>query len=142
MHAEVTAYKGRIVIELKTRRSIPGEVLTSLDTPRMGSQIIKDTAKNLGVSKEALQLLKTVHRGANAIGDVNWSSSEEGSGNFGWVGGCCAIFSPATCEASSQFKVRGYVTIDNNVPEGARRQLDKHARLPVVPIGILTNIEL
>ncbi|MDO8415187.1 MAG: hypothetical protein Q7S87_03125 [Agitococcus sp.] len=142
MHAEVAAYRGRIVIELKTKRSIPGEVITSLDTPRMGSQIIINTSKNLGVSKEALQLLKQVHRGANASGDVNWSSEAEGSAAFGWVGGCCAIFSPATCEASKQFKVRGYVTIDNEVPEGARRQLDKYARLPGIPIGILTNIEL
>jgi hypothetical protein len=142
MHAEITAYKGRIVIELKAKKSIPGEVLTSLDTPRLAGQVVNDTARNLGVSKEALDLLKSVRKGDCAAGDVDWARTEEGKAVFGWKGGRCAIFSPETCESSRRFKVGGYVTIPNNVPEGARQQLDKHSKLPELRKGILAQTEL
>jgi hypothetical protein len=142
MHAEITAYKGRIIIELKVKKSIPGEVLTSLDTPRLPGQLVNNTAKNLGISKEALDLLKSVRKGDGAAGDVDWTRTEEGKTTFGWIGGRCAIFNPETCEGSKRFKVGGYVTIPNEVPEGARQQLDKHSKLPALRKGLLAQTEL
>ena len=139
MHALVTAYKGRIVIELKAKKSIPGEVLTSLDHKDLDCQIINNTGKNLGVSKEALDLLKGVHRGNGAVGDVDWSRTQQGHSSFGWRGGRCAILTPEYCEASSQFKVRDCVTIPNDVPEGARRQLDRMPPAAPSKRGVLTG---
>ena len=142
MHAEITAYKGRIVIELKVKKSIPGEVATSLDNPHLPGQVIRDTRHNLGVSAEAIALLKEVRRGAGEAGDVNWSRTEEGTAVFGWKGGRCAIFNPDTCEGSPKFKVGGYVTIPNDVPLGARQQLDKFSKLPALRKGLLAHTEL
>lgn len=142
MHAEITAYNGRIVIELKVKKSIPGEVATSQDTPHLAGQIICDTRHNLGISAEALVLLKGVHKGSEGAGDVDWSRTEEGTAVFGWKGGRCAIFNPETCKGSRKFKVGGYVTIPNDVPEGARQQLDKFSKLPALRKGLLAHTEL
>ena len=142
MHAEITAYRGRIVIELKVSKSIPGEVVTSLDTPRLPGQVIRDTRHNLGVSAEALALLKEVRKGAGEAGDVNWSKTEEGTAVFGWKGGRCVILNPDTCQGSRKFRVGGYVTIPNDVPDGARRQLDKFSKLPALRKGLLAQTEL
>jgi hypothetical protein len=142
MHAEITAYKGRIVIELKVKKSIPGEVLTSQDTPRVAGQVVSDTARHLGVSAEAISLLKTVRRSSEDAGELDWSKTLEGKANFGWKGGRCAIFDPKACAGSRKFKVGGYVTIPNNVPEGARKQLDKMSRLPALRTGLIAHTEL
>lgn len=143
MHAEITAYKGRIVIELKAKKSIPGEVITSLDTPRAAGQVVQDTAHNLGVSKEALALLKAVRRrDCDGAGELDWSRTVEGKTVFGWKGDRCAIFNPETCARSSKFKVGGYITIPNEVPAGARQQLDRYSRLPPLRTGMLTHSEL
>ena len=142
MHAEITAYKGRIVIELKVKKSIPGEVLTSQDTPRVAGQVVTDTARHLGVSAEALSLLKEVRRSSEDAGELDWSRTAEGKAAFGWKGDRCAIFNPQACAGSRKFKVGGYVTIPNNVPEGARKQLDKMSRLPVLRTGLIAHTEL
>jgi hypothetical protein len=142
MHAEITAYKGRIVIELKVKKSIPGEVLTSQDTPRVAGQVVSDTARHLGVSAEALCLLKAVRRNSADAGELDWSKTPEGKAVFGWKGGRCAIFNPEACAGSRKFKVYGYLTIPNNVPDGARKQLDKLARLPVLRTGLIAHTEL
>lgn len=139
MHATVVAYKGRLVIELKARKSIPGEVTTSLDHKHLDCQIVTNTAKHLGVSKEALELLKSVRRGNGAAGELDWSQTQQGHAAFGWKGGRCAIITPEFCEASSQFKVRGFVTIPNEVPEGAKRQLDRMPAPAKSPKGLLTG---
>jgi hypothetical protein len=142
MHAEVTAYKGRIIVELKVKESIPGEVTTSLDTPRFAGQVIRNTAKNLGISKEAFELLKSVRRGEELTGDVDWSHTEDGSTVFGWKGGRCAIFTPANCQGSRKFTVGGFVVIPNHVPDGARKQLDRYVDAHPTKLGLLTNESL
>lgn len=142
MHAEVTAYRGRIIVELKAKKSIPGEVLLARGNPQMGVHIIKDTAHHLGVSHEARELLKRVRRSQNAAGELDWSRDADGKACFGWRGGDCLIVSPETCFGSSKFSVRSCVDIPNQVPEGARRQLDKYARLPTLTRGMLTGAAL
>jgi hypothetical protein len=141
VHAEVTAYRGRIIVELKARKPIPGEVILGGNS-QMGVHIIKDTAHNLGVSHEALELLKKVRRSPDANGELDWSRDADGKACFGWRGGDCLIVSPETCFGSSKFNVRSCVDIPNQVPEGARRQLDKYAKLRAVPVGLLTGAEL
>lgn len=139
MHAEVTAYRGRLVIELKTKKSIPGEVVTSLDTPRCAGQVICNTKKNLGISQEAFALLKEVRRGDEGAGDLDWSRTGDGQAVFGWKGGRCAIFTPQSCQGSKKFKVGGYVVIPNEVPEGARKQLDQQVKMKQPKTGLLTK---
>lgn len=126
LHAKITAYKGNIVCELIADKSIDGEVATSLDIPTNIGQVIMNTAEHLGVSPEALELLKSVKVGHDSIGDVDWFRSDDGKDNFGWIGGPYAVVTAATAEAARGFAVdnRAYQPIPNDVPAGAIEYID------------------
>jgi len=124
MHAHITAYKGKIVCELLADKSIEGEVTTSLDRPGNFGQIIHDTAKHLGVSAEAMALLKTIRPGHDSLGDIDWFGTSDGAASFGWIGGPYNIVDPKKCDASRDYKILGYVEIPNDVPEGAKAAID------------------
>lgn len=123
MHAHVTAYKGLLVLELRVEKSIPDEVVTALDTPGNLGHLIMDSGKNLGVSQEALVLLKQVRKGSGSLGDIDWFRSGD-KAVFGWMGGPYRLAKPADVEASRQFGIFDYVSIPNDVPEGAREAID------------------
>lgn len=125
IHANVTAYKGKLVIELLAQKSIANEVTTSLDTPGVFGQVIENTKEHLGVSKEAIELLKQVKKGYDSIGDVDWFKVDNGNYAFGWIGGPYAIVDPMKAEGSSTYIVpNDYIEIENNVPDGAKVYLD------------------
>lgn len=142
MHAEITAYRGRLIITLLADRSIPGEVITSQDNPRFPGQVIYDTGRNLGVSKEALRLLRELPPGSEEVGDLNWFHIEKDKPMFFWRGGRYAIFSPDYIHAARDFNVREHVCIPNRVPADARAQLDALPRVPRQKTGLLTGLAL
>lgn len=127
LHAKITAYKKLLVIELIAERSIEGEVTTTRDRDGLLGQSIHNTAQHLGVSAEALELLKCVQRGGDDIGDVDWFRTSDGKATFGWLGGPYAIYNPASSEGSSSYEVLEHVVIPNDVPEGAMQAIDKNA---------------
>ena len=125
IHANVTAYKGKLVIELLATKSIPNEVTTSLDTLGVFGQVIENTKEHLGVSKEAMELLKKVKKGHDDLGDVDWFKANNDHYVFGWIGGPYAIVDPMKAEGSSTYVVpNDYIEIENNVPDGAKAYLD------------------
>ncbi len=124
MHARVTTYKGLLVLELLATQSIQNEVSTSLDRPGNIGQVIMNTAKHLGVSPEALTILKTLPKGQDSLGDIDWFQSDAQGECFGWLGGPYAIKDPARVETSAAWKVGEHVVIENDVPEGARTFID------------------
>jgi len=127
MHARVTAYKGHIVIELLTLVSIPNETSVSMDNPGNFGQVIMNTEKNLGVSQEAIELLKTVKSGPDGIGAVDWFATETAAGKghaFSWIGGQYALVLAAEAVASRQWEMGKYVSIPNDVPQGAMEAID------------------
>ncbi|SNT07616.1 hypothetical protein SAMN06265795_11339 [Noviherbaspirillum humi] len=142
MHAEITAYRGRLVIALLTKRSIQGEVTTSEDSPRFPGQIIHDTAQYLGISNEALRLLRKLKPSGEDVGDLNWFMNDKGKSVFFWRGGRYAIFSPEYCIAAKDFGIRDYITIPNKVPRGAQEQLDAMPRVHKPRVGLLTRMAL
>lgn len=127
MHARITAYKGQLVLELLAAQSIPNEVATSLDSPGNLGQVIMNTAQNLGVSAEALALMKGLKRGHDDLGDIDWFTSQGAGDCFGWLGGPYAIKNPQQVETSSSWKMGAHVVIDNVVPEGAREFIDANS---------------
>jgi hypothetical protein len=141
MHAEITAYRGRLIIALLVNQSIPGEVTTSQDNPRFPGQMIYDTATHLGVSEEALELMRSLQKGDD-IGDVNWLADAHGKPMFFWRGGRYAVFSPDYCYAATRFKIRKHVSIPNRVPVGARAQLDRLPSVHRPTRGLLSGMEL
>lgn len=129
MYGKITAYKGHIVCELLVDKSIEGEVATSLDNKDRFGQVVLNSAKNLGVSPEALILLSKVKRGRDSIGDLDWFVTnvpgQEPGHAFAWMGGVKSIKFPADCETSRQFVLGGYVPIENESAQGAMEAIDK-----------------
>lgn len=142
MHAELTAYRGRLIITLLTDHSIPGEVLTSQDNPRFPGHVIYDTSKHLGVSKEALSLLRKLPTSSEEASDLNWFLIDEDKPMFFWRGGRYAIFSPDYCIAAMEFKIREHILIPNRVPAGARAQLDVLPHVHKPKVGLLSGVPL
>ncbi len=125
MHAKITAYKGILVCELIATASIPDEVVTTIDTPGTIGQVIMNTEKNLGVSPEALALMKTVKIGRGGVGDIDWFSSVKGDA-FSWFGDPYTIKPPAAIEAARGFRILKHVVIANEVPEEAKAVIDEN----------------
>lgn len=142
MHAEITAYRGRLIITLLTDHSVPNEVLSSQDNPRFPGHVIYNTGRNLGISKEALRLLRTLPASSGEPSDINWFEIDEGKPMFFWRGGRYAIFSPEYCVAATEFKIRKHILIPNRVPSGARAQLDVLPRAHKPKVGLLSGVPL
>ena len=142
MHAEITAYRGRLVLTLLADHSIPGEVTTSHDNPRFPGQVIYDTAIHLGISDKALQLLRKIQPGNEEVGDLNWFVNDDGKPAFFWRGGRHAIFSIEYCHAARGFDIHPYARIPNRVPEGARAQLDAMPNVYKPKVGLLSGMAL
>lgn len=125
MHAHITTYKGRLIFQLLTRKSIKHEVITNLDNPQSIGHVIINTKKNLGISKEALTLLKTLHKGTKHVGHLDWSKSHQGLDSFVWIGKANDIRSPEELEASKTYKIMSHIVIENCVPQEAMQAIDQ-----------------
>ena len=123
IHAKVMEYKGVLVCELVAEKSIEGEVHCSLDNPGVFGQIIMNTGRHLGVSKEAFAILQSLKPGQSSLGEIDWFTSAD-SDCFGWIGGPYALLDPKSIEPSRQYQVGAFVEIKNDVPEGAKDAID------------------
>jgi hypothetical protein len=131
MHARVTAYRGHLVIELLAECSIPNEVVTLLDTPGNLGTVICDTARNLGISAEALSLLRTLRPGSDGLGEIDWFASGD-THTFGWMGSVKSIMDPAKVAPSRDWKIGPHLVVMNDVPQGAKDHIDKTLGGPAV----------
>ena len=127
MHAIITAYRRHLVFQLLAAQSVPREVKTSLDNEGCLGQTVFDSARNLGVSREAAELLKRVRTGKDPIGDLFWKAQDSGRHTFAWRGGPLVAMSPDACKGSDSFGLRAYALVPNDVkpiPEHLRAILD------------------
>lgn len=128
MHAQVTAYKGKLVIELLTQYSIPGEVAVNECLRGDYGQLVMNTEKNLGVSQEALAILRTLKPGSGGLpADILWydvQGKEAIIQTFGWLGGARTIVDPEWIELDPNWQLGKYVSIPNDVPQGAVDAID------------------
>lgn len=89
--------------------------------------VVGDTRRRLGVSKEALDLMREVKLGRDSLGDIDWWRCDDGTYAFSWWGAICRIIRPRSDEGARTFKVHPgeYVEIPNDVPaeivEGCRK---------------------
>lgn len=128
MHAHITAYKGRLIFELKTKHAIKNEVLTTLDKSSVIGQVIINTKKNLGISKEALLLLKTIQKAKQHVGEIDWAKNHAGHDTFIWSGRAQDIKRPEDMLASKNYKIMAHTIIENVVPQGAMKAIDSIER--------------
>jgi hypothetical protein len=83
-----------------------------------------DTSIHLGISAEAVALLKTIKRGRDAIGDVDWFTTADGKAAFCWIGGPKALIRVEGAVGSREYigatNIEGkYVLVANDVPAEA-----------------------
>ncbi|HET8689123.1 MAG TPA: hypothetical protein VFM18_21135 [Methanosarcina sp.] len=123
LKAEVTAYRGFLVLELLATNS-DNTVTTALDRPGSLGHVVHDTARNLGMSKEARELLRTIRVSGDSLAEVNWFTGVDGNDHFGWLGRSRVVLKVSSAEASKGFKMLSAVEIPNEVPDGARRYID------------------
>jgi hypothetical protein len=119
MKATVTAYKGKLVLDLIAE--------TSDAAPGSFGQVIIDTTKYLGISKEAYDLLATIKPGRDSIGAVDWFESDQCL-VFSWIGGPKAVVDPADPDNTGARGYRVYpgqfIDIPNDCPQGAKDYID------------------
>lgn len=121
-HARITAHKGILVVELVPDRA-NGEG-TSTHKLRNLATVIHDTGRHLGVSEEALSLLKLVQRGLDRLGEFAWFSSDDGKDHFAWMGGPKRLVNPTSVAAARDYAILAHQVIPNHVPDGARMAIE------------------
>jgi hypothetical protein len=128
MKVQVFAYKGYLVVA-------PNEPEQGIndnwwptggkDGDRLGC-VLGDSEKNLGVSPEAIELMKTIEVGRDAIGDLDWWWCTDETYAFSWWGPIFRIIEPKTCVTARGFRPRPdkCSTIDNELPSELRTKVD------------------
>lgn len=128
MQARVTAHRGILVVELVhdpvRERAEQGQGPSNMDRLRDLCTVIRDTGKYLGVSAEALMLLRKVKRGIGRIGDFAWYRNDDGKDSFAWMGGPKRLINPEEAETAREYAILAHRIIANEVPEGARKAID------------------
>jgi hypothetical protein len=71
--------------------------------PENGSLGCVCHATKIKISKEALDLLKTIPRGHDSLGEINVFKDSEGNVIFGWFGGYLKAFVPSDIETSRDY---------------------------------------
>lgn len=124
LKVRVTAYKGLIVIDVDEPREGIGDYWYPTGQGRMGC-VVFDSRNRVGVSKEAIELMSTIRRNHDAIGDLGWFGSDNHGYCFSWWGPIYRVVDQ-TAEGDRGFFVRPgeYVEIPNDVPPDARAMLD------------------
>jgi hypothetical protein len=126
MYAKVTAHRGFLIFELLVDKSNE-EVATNLDRPGNLGQVIMNTKKNVGISDEAMALLKTVKNSYDAIGDVDFFATVDEKNAFSWLGGPREIKDPKSIEGARNTNWDlPYIKIPNEPPAGAIEVIDKN----------------
>ena len=127
LKAKVVAYKGYLVIECLAEKSAKDVCTLSIDNPSCIGQVIHNTSKHLGISKEAIKLLEQVPKGNDSLGDIDFFKSNDGFWNFAWIGGPKKLANPIDCESSRDYSVpqkSQYIEIKNDVPKEVVTLLD------------------
>ena len=127
--ATIVEHRGLLLVELRLRRSTPKKVLTELDRGFRGAgHLVLNTQFNLGVSPEALKLLKSVRKGPRALGEISWFSDPENYDCFGWLGAACQVLRPERLSASSLWAIGAHQVIANTVSAEVQQAFMAHAQ--------------
>lgn len=125
---KVLAYDGKIIFAPnKPFENINNDWFPVNDSGLIGSYL-GYTKKNLGVSKEALELMTDIKNGNDGIGDIDWYQMSNGSYSFSWIGWLYRVMDP-----KDSIGARGFYThkdecviIENNVTEEMISGINKY----------------
>lgn len=124
MKVQVVAYKNHLVIVPHEPEKGIEDGWYPTNKHRFGC-VITDTKKNLGVSEEAFELMKSIKRNHDAIGDIGWWECDDGTHAFSWFGSVHRVIDPHTAEGDRTFRIvpslkDACTIIPNDVPEEAK----------------------
>ena len=117
MKVKVTAHDKYLVIT--TINSEEDKNFIPVGGSRIGNVVIQ-TDKYLGMSKEAKELLNTIKPSGDDIGDVSAWKTTDNKYCFSWLGGINKIINMEKAETDNQGIIDvPYITIPNIVPDEA-----------------------
>lgn len=122
LKVKVTAYKDNLIIQTVDKTADKNFV--PVGPGKLGS-VLMDTKKFLGMSKEAVELSKTMPRGTDAIGDMSTWMATDGRACFSWFGPLYRVLDVKDCVSDRDGIIDiPHVTIENDVPEEAKTLID------------------
>lgn len=94
------------------------------DKGNLGSVLV-DSKQKLACSREALDLMRTVRRNREAVGDLGWWRCDDGKFAFSWFGALYRIIDPSDCEGDRGFHVHEEqcTIVPNEIPESMREEI-------------------
>lgn len=128
---EVHEYKGKLIVEPSGHK--PSKIFIPTGKYRkddwtIGSVLTRANKKTLFFSKEAVELMKEIPIGPDAVGDIDFWKCGKGKA-FSWFGAIYRIMDPRDAQAARTFRLHddAYTVIKNNPPHEAieviRREL-------------------
>ncbi len=96
------------------------------DTGIIGS-CIYDSEKNVGISTEALELMKKIPRGNDGIGDIDWfQSGYDKTYVFSWLCALYRVMDPKDCVSARGFYTHDHIVIKNDVTDEMKEGMYKY----------------
>lgn len=124
MKVKVTEYNGLVVIE--TLKPEKDEDFIPVTEPGKVGSVLIDTGKHLGISKEALAIMKDLYISHDDIGDVDaWKAGDRDC--FGWLGPLIRIVGPKAELSNTGWGNIAHIDIPNETSEHIVKELDKEA---------------
>ena len=122
IRVKVTSYKDNLIIE--TIKPDEDKNFVPVGNGRLGCVLI-DTKELLGMSEEAVKLMKTLPRNNDAIGDVSTWKTTEGQHCFAWFGNLKRLVDVKKCESDRDGIIDiDHITIPNEPPKEAIEAID------------------
>lgn len=124
LKVKITAHNGFVIFEA-INPAEPADYWVPKD-PGKFENVLMDTKTHLGISDEALALLKGIKPGRDAIGDVMWFDTNEKKFCFGWFGQPRWLGRAESMIGDRDYRVREgeFIQIPNDVPEKVKSALD------------------
>lgn len=119
------AYEGHIImVPHEPELDVEKEWWPVNDAGRLGS-VLGDSRRQLACSKEALDLMRSVRRNRDAIGDLGWWLCADGTYAFSWFGALYRVLDPKTVEGDRDFRVHEQqcTVVPNEIPEGMLEEI-------------------
>ena len=131
LKTKITAYRGSIVIEpIDPKKGVEDRWWPSDGGNKMGC-VLGDCSGRLGISDEALELMRRIEVGHDAIGDIDCWPCTDGTWAFSWFGCLYRIIDSEGISArdfdrhvDKAVAAGVFVTIDNDVPAEAKDTID------------------
>lgn len=122
MKVKVTEYKGHVVVE--TLKPEADEDFIPVTEPGKIGSVLINTGKHLGISKEALAIMKGYKVSMDDIGEVDAWKTDDGKDCFAWLGPLDRPFSAQSELSRNGWADIDYIDIPNETSQWIRKEMD------------------